>query len=423
MRHSRSFTGLVATLFLASCTPAIAPTGPTTTPSGRVAPSPARTTDAPHRKLRVALYPLVPDRAGVFARVAARFREVRPGVDLEDVDLTNKYYDPDAPDSILKTDAQVLEIDAVFLADSIAAKRLAELPPAVNVVDSDFAPVARGVGVQGNVRYAVPHWLCSNYLYSTKSFAPKLKTWPDMKKALRPSAAGQGLLIDLMGKTTLGELYFDATYDSLSDLTATLAATQDPNKRYEPAFQAILDAQSSCGPDACRVDALHQEPGSYAKLFTRKKGAAFVGYSEELYFALDETRNQCRPGDCVAEGDFEVLPFAFSEKGDHPFAFVDSLAINANSCKGDCIDDAASFIAMMNDDSMLTSILLPGGKQPPLYLLPARTTLNKALDEQAPLYPKLRAIIDGAVAVQGLELGRHLRMIGAAIDPKMRPAK
>jgi len=429
MSYSPSCTGLVAVLFVTSCTSSQIATTPTevaSTSSGVAAASSVGAADVPHRKLRVALYPFVPDRSGVFSRVSARFREVLPDVDLEDVNLTNKYYDPDAPDSIMKTDAQLLEVDAVFLADSIAAKRLAELPPAVRVIDSDFAPVARRVGVQDGIRYAVPHWLCSNYLYSTKSFAPKLKTWPGMKKALSSSLrAGQGLLIDLMGKTTLGELYFDATYDSLNDLEGTRAATQDPKKRYEPAFQAILDAQSTCGPDVCRDDSLHNEPGAYAKQFARKKGAAFVGYSEELYFILDEIRNQCKPGDCVAEGELEVLPFAFSDKGDHPFAFVDSLAINADSCKGKCVEDAAAFISMMSEDSMLRAILLPGGTQPPLYLLPAKTTLNDALDELGPLYPKLRSIMDGAVAVQGLELGRHLRKMGASLsdDPKMRPSK
>jgi hypothetical protein len=80
---------------------------------------------------------------------------------------------------------------------------------------------------------------------------------------------------------------------------------------------------------------------------------------------------------------------------------------------------------MMNEDATLTDILIPGGKSPPLYLLPARTTANKTLDTAAPLYPKLRAIIDGAVAVQGSGLGRSLRKMGATIndDPRMRLPK
>jgi thiamine pyridinylase len=256
--------------------------------------------------------------------------------------------------------------------------------------------------------------------------APKLKTWAGTKQALAASlGGGQGLLIDLMGKTTLGELYFDSSFDSLNDLGAALKAAEDPKKRYEPAFQAIVDAQSLCGSDFCRVKTLHNTAGGYARHFARKHGAAFVGYSEELFFFLDEVRNQCGTDPCVAESELEVLPFAFSEKGDHPFAFVDSLAINANTCTGDCVDDAAAFIAMMNEDATVTAILLPGEKKPPLYLLPARTTANKTLDASAPLYPKLRAIIDGAVPVQGAELGRRLRKMGASIndDPKMRVPK
>ena len=93
---------------------------------------------------------------------------------------------------------------------------------------------------------------------------------------------------------------------------------------------------------------------------------------------------------------------------------VDSLGI-ASTCKGDCLEDAAAFVAMMNEDATFLKILLPGGKQPPLYLLPARATVNPALDGAAPLYPKLRSVIERAVAVPGSQLGRQLRAMGKVI--------
>jgi thiamine pyridinylase len=373
----------------------------------------------------VALYPLVPDREGVFKRVAGRFRDRRPAVELVDVNLSDNYYDSDAKNSIMQTDADVLEIDSVFLEDIVAAQRIQPLPASVRVDVKDFSAVVRDVGLRGSDRLGLPHWLCSNFLYTTEALAPNLKTWSGTKQTLGASvSSGQGLLIDLMGKSTLGELYFDATFDALNDLVKVRVAAADPTKRFEQAFQAIADAQSLCGADFCRVKSYHNEVGAYARLFARRKGAAFVGYSEELYFFLDETRNQCGAASCVPEKDLSILPFAFSEKGDHPFAWVDSLAIAA-TCEGDCLEDATAFLAMMNEDSTLTAILLPGGKQPPLYLLPARVTANAVLDSAAPLYPKLRSVVEGAVAVRGPQLGRQLRAMGKAIDqdPKMRTAK
>src|SRR5438270_11347366 len=69
--------------------------------------------------LRVVLYPYVPDKTGYFYLLEQSFEASNPDIDLQIVDLSADYYDEDQADSLPKTNADVFELDSVFLDDFI----------------------------------------------------------------------------------------------------------------------------------------------------------------------------------------------------------------------------------------------------------------------------------------------------------------
>jgi hypothetical protein len=79
--------------------------------------------------------------------------------------------------------------------------------------------------------------------------------------------------------------------------------------------------------------------------------------------------------------------------------------------------DAAEFIRFMNDDNVYMSILLPQDGVP-AYLLPAKASLYSRQDllSHAPLYPKLRSIIESSEVPSDLGLNEELRNIGRRVD-------
>src|SRR5262245_23399119 len=83
------------------------------------------------RPLRVVLYPFVPDKISLFRLVEQSFERSHPEIDLQIVDLSDNYYDTDAPHAVTNTDADVLEVDSVFMQDLIDTRRIQPLSPEV----------------------------------------------------------------------------------------------------------------------------------------------------------------------------------------------------------------------------------------------------------------------------------------------------
>ncbi|WP_437668849.1 hypothetical protein [Sorangium sp. So ce131] len=370
------------------------------------------------RRLRVALYPYVPDYKGMKELVTAAFKKERPHTALELVDLGN-YYKPAEKDSIVQSDAHVIEIDSVFLDDLLPS--LQPLPASVGLNEADFHPAAVSVGKKGDGWVALPHWLCSNFLFTTRDAAPRLKTFSDLQRLAKASLPAAGLLVDLMGSSTLGELYFDAQVDAAGDVAKALPAGDPLAVGGTPGLKALLALRGLCAGGVCRSDSYHDDPSMYGRLMARKRGVALVGYSEILNAFVDEARKKCDGAPCLDEGALEVLPFALSDRGDKPFVWVDSLGVKS-SCTGDCLEDAAAFLAMMNRDDLLRAALIPEGSAAPRYLMPAKQTLSAALDKAAPYYAKLRPIVAGAAAARGPKLGATLRAIGGKIDDELAKA-
>jgi thiamine pyridinylase len=380
--------------------------------------------NGPRRQLRVVLYPFIPEYKAAEELVKREFEASHPKTELVLVDLASNYY-ASGDNYVGSACADIYELDSVFLAEFVQNHKIKELPDEVLLPQGDLLTNAdHGSRVDGK-RYGAAHWVCRDFLFFKKDEKPvHPNTLSALKAFIGPKhEPDSGLLIDLKGKSTLGELYLLSAYDTYHDWSVVEPKTQVFDKSLE---RGLLDLKNLCDARFCRDQILHEVTGIYGQEFARKRGKALVGYSELLHSVLLESQ-QCGKT-CLSDAEIEVDDFNISDSPSSPVSWVDSFTVSTH-CEDSCWADAADFIRMMNSDEMYMKLLLPSSalsfeKAPtppipvPAYLLPAKSSLysNKLLLSQAHLYPRLRSLVENAAVPSASQLNEHLRKIGATID-------
>ncbi|MFA7000498.1 MAG: hypothetical protein WC241_05340 [Candidatus Paceibacterota bacterium] len=372
--------------------------------------------------LKVILYPLVPAKDAYFRQVEAAFEERYPTIDLQLVDLSANYYDEDSPDAVTNTFADVIELDSVFLEDFVATGRVRELPGAAIRPAGTFLSVAeQAVTLKGKM-YGVPHWVCSNFLFSTAADPSSAKSLQDLRREIgEPHKVDKGLLIDLKGRSTLGEWYLDSLLDRHKSLQAASAFLSESTAD-KAVYADLINIRALCDSDLCRHDRYHNAPGFYPVQFARHRGRILAGYSEGLYYIGMEDLTKCREGECLSLGQIKIGPLPLSDAGSQSFAWVDSFVV-ARSCSGGCLSAAEAFLTFMSDASNVRDTLIPGYSEAPRYLLPALKSLyaDGALLAVAPLYATFYPLIEKAIPVRTRHLNQQLRAIGSTLDRSVLP--
>jgi len=367
--------------------------------------------------LRVILYPFLPAKDAYFRHVEADFEEHNPTIDLQVVDLSGNYYDESLPGAVTNTPADVIELDSVFLDDFIGAGRVLALPRSWTRPSGTFLDVAQQAVVSNGTTYGVPHWVCSNFLFSRRGDSLNPATLHDLVTQLgNPHGADQGLLIDLKGRSTLGEWYLDSLLDRYKTLAAAsshLSVSTADNAVYRD----LKAVRQLCDSNLCRADEYHEMMGFYSAQFARRRGRALAGYSERLYYVGSENLNDCRKGECVDLDEIKVNALPLSDSGSHAFAWVDSFVVS-KSCSDRCRRAARAFVSYMSDPKNVRATLTPGYGEAPRYLLPALQSLysDRALLAVAPHYSTFLLLIVDSVPVRSPHLNRQLREIGGFID-------
>ena len=350
--------------------------------------------------------------------VTTKFAQAHPDIRLVIVDLSDNYYGSFSDSYVGCAQADVYELDSVFLHDFAINKKIQPLPPAAILPDVGFLKNAVAGAEVGGVRYGSPHWVCGNFLFFAKSDQKmqELKTIHDLKKAIGAHpAAGGGLAVELMGKSTLGEFYLNAAFDRYPDWDDVAAHVGTFDKSLE---SDLVSLREMCEQDTCR-DSNQHETAFFAEQFGAKHARALIGYSESLNGALKQAANKAKcpsAAACLVDADIDVEELPLDSHAPKVMSWVDSFVV-AKKCTDQCLADAAEFIRFMNDDDLYMSILLPQDGVP-AYLLPAKASLysRQELLNHAHLYPKLRSIIEGSEVPSDLGLNEELRNIGRRID-------
>jgi thiamine pyridinylase len=370
------------------------------------------------RTLRIVLYPFIPGFDLFKNEVKSRFEQAHPDIQLEIIDLSDNYYGPFTSKYIGCTEADVYELDSVFLYDFAVNKKIQELPAeAVQPAGALLKNADLGSMVNGK-RYGAPHWVCGNFLFfdSSDSKLRGVKTLTQLKAVIGSQPKlDDGLAVDLMGKSTLGEFYLNAAFDRYGDLEQA----RQHVVLYDSALKDDLVGLSRiCVVESCRKSTYHDTP-FFAEEFAEKHARALVGYSESLNGALaaNADATKCPAGSaCRADANFDVEELPLDDKGAHTMSWVDSFTLDTK-CKGQCAKDATTFIQFVNSDDVFLLALLPANG-PPAYLLPAKASLysNSNLLAKAHLYSKLKAIIEEAAVPSALSLNEQLRNAGRQLD-------
>jgi thiamine pyridinylase len=364
--------------------------------------------------LRVALYPFVPDRLALFQKIEAIFECENPGVNvvlISSPNATDNYYDDDdaKKKGIQFVDADVYEIDTVLLSDFVNLGKIApiELP------FDDLAPeTVKAVTRNSNV-YGVPHWLCGNFLFYRKSDAAiaNAVTWKELVGTLGKRRAT--LLVDLKGRSTLGEWYLTALSANVGlEAAQTQIVSKAPVET--SAISYLQQILSACAVGFCRSQTLHDNTGFYARAFVRGQAAVYIGYSETIYYGLREVADNCLPtSGCMSEDEIAVraLPRFDAEKAETGVGWVDALAIDA-TLSGPKKDLALKFIRRVVSDDSYAAMLAPEWPYASRYLLPARTSVQIP---NAPLYSELLKAHAGRGTGTAPRLNQALRDVAQTV--------
>jgi thiamine pyridinylase len=357
--------------------------------------------------LRVALYPYLPERYALFALLAREFQRRNPGVtlDLVEVDPGKDYY----AGGLVALDADVYEIDTILLDEVIAANKIA--PLAVSL--AGFAPESVAAVTRNDVVYALPHWLCGNFLFYRKDDAEvrDAATWADLARVLKRRR--ESIFVDLFGHLTLGEWYITmlAEKSGLEAAQAAVLGSRTPDRDAVAALETIL---AGCPTGYCRSEAMHERPGFYARAFVHGAAAAYVGYSETIHYGLQEIIDNCQPGSgCLTADDISVrsLPSLVAGSPARGIGWVDGLAVSA-VLTGAKKSAALAFLAFATSAEGYRAVLEPCGLEAPRYLLPARTGLALA---GTPLYPAFYAAHAGRETGTAPGLNARLRSLAERI--------
>jgi thiamine pyridinylase len=369
----------------------------------------------PRRVLYVSLYPYIPDAPAAALALKQEFKRQHPEV-IVDITLNRNYYSPNAADKgVLFEDADVHEIDVIFLRDFLDKHKLAPLPPDFATSVGKLTPLAAQAATADGKLVAVPQWMCADFLIyrADKTDLASTHSLADLERALGPD---HGLLIDMTGSGTLGELYLSALLArDGSPETALSHITPDP----DPEILGRLQRTLALEPAGFGRNADYGKRGDfYARQFARRAGSAFVGYSEMTHEVLDETDVSCRVEDrCVTAADIRVAAFPFADGKVRPTVWVDMFGIDAR-VHGKTLTDAEDFIRYAVSVSAYRTLLIPQSGENPRYLLPAMEAAfnDPQILDAAPLYPAFRAVMDQGVVVTVPDLNAELHDVASRID-------
>lgn len=371
--------------------------------------------DTGPRTLRVEMYPFVPNADAMALTIKESFEDGCPGLNLQ-VIMNQNYYSSDNT-GILSSQADVYEVNSVFLADFIKHKN--PKLPSRELIDAagPVVPFAKDIATIGGVQFGIPHWICSDFLIFPKKLSQigTVKTPVDAARVFR--LLGRGLLMDLEGSSTLGELY-------LSILVAHYGSASEALKRLDPDHLdnyavSVLRSFVAMEPAGFGRDKdYHERDGFYPRQFARGKGSAFVGYSEDTYYALSETAQSCLKDEkCLTQDDLDVAAWPFADEGTKPVAWVDLYMLDSG-LESTKLRDAEAFVKFMTSASTYDMLLLPPDS-PPGYLLPARDDVySDGAIAPAKLYAKFRSVIASAIPVTAENLNYRLRQVALKLEEK-----
>jgi thiamine pyridinylase len=369
------------------------------------------------RQVVACMYPFIPAADTYYNELEQAYEALHPDIDLV-IKLNQNYYDPIK--GILKEEADVYELDCFFIKDFIAANKIQYLR-SHSLVAQNLMPVANIV-YQNNKLFAVPHWLCGNFLfYSIKDAgmrtANRLKS---LESAIgnKPTDKNQ-LLIDLNDPLRTAELYLDALLDEHGkiELIKKYCGIENINKI---AFENLKRvAQLTYSNESAEIS--WDKNGFYEKQFAKKNGRGLLGHSESLYYVLDEIiKAGSGRRNYLSSAEISVKDWNCSDKIPSSMGSVIALALNSK-LKGERLRDADIFLIYCGSRDDYRRALKPKPSEAPRYLMPPYKPYyqDTSITNYAPLYKVLYPLALRLSTFTQQGLVPKLRAIGNRINKNL----
>jgi hypothetical protein len=312
------------------------------------------------RSLNVSIYPYLPtDPAAGFGtlvqHVVQTYQSQNPGVVLNAVmDPNVNIYSFDALPQLLTSGGyDVVEADMLYLGALAEAQVINPAGQSQQVA----LPVAVAASTYKGILWAVPSWLCMDFIFTNDTNLASVQTLQALIAAMppAPSWTSMALVGDFNGSWRLPSIYINA-FVQLHGYGRIADAFTMPADPAVIANLATLTTQCATGTSAgnpCTNGTIHTEdgnnPGASERIFALGSAALDVGFSERSFFI----------GTASGSLPSTIIPVPWGSQA-QPLLFADSFVTSSSNCPpaSACTADAAAFIDMMTGVEMRNYIVM-----------------------------------------------------------------
>lgn len=317
-------------------------------------------TGVPQRALNVLMYPYLPSNPNnnfewMQALAALNYASAGSSDVLLNVVITSDeaydIYTPANYPTIYGTNGfDIVEADMIMLQQIVNDNGTNHIRSINNFDSTAYWPAAVNAVTWVDTPWAVPHWMCTDYLFGRDPKIADLTTFGDLNAYLAEQPAGTPPLIgNFNGHWRLVGLYLDAYADLYGYENIGGAFTMPPD---DTAISNIAALTSFCAIDGvnnCTNDYYHDRAdGTIAAAFAQGGSATYVGFSEQSFYVLLNEADRSAPlyATEVSYGTQQT-----------PMLYVDAFTINATTCPSEtpCDSDVQGFFDIINSPSVITA--------------------------------------------------------------------
>jgi len=347
------------------------------------------------RTLNVLLYPFIPtlqygNFSSLLTYVVNTYQAQNPQVLLNIVmnPSINIYDFPTLQTLVGPNGYDVLELDMSFLGFLVNNN----LITSVSIQGDQPWPIAKQTATFNGTVYAVPSWLCTDFLYYFLNDSRQRLTLKQLK-AIQNSSYDRLLVSDFDGSWTMTAMYLDAYVQTYGYASINNAFIMPPDANVIQNLYALVTLCGGKDGNPCIDGRYHNAAdGTVEKAFATGHSVLDIGFSERSFFINEYD---------TVPGILTEQPAVYGEPYETVLLlYTDGFVTNSSTCSsGTCPGDSQAFTTVMTGASMKTYIAfsqdLPSGAPPRHLLVATQPFWNQPIVQNDPLYQQFATIFTG----------------------------
>ncbi len=345
------------------------------------------------RTVNALLYPYIPTLQGNFnaleTYIINTYQASNPQVLLNAVfDPNINIYDFATLQQVLGPDGfDIAEVDMSFLGFLVTNK----LITSAKISGDPPFQVAQQAATFNGTLYAVPSWLCSDFVFYFGNQGDLSKLTLRQLRALRAAAQWRVLVSDFDGSWTLTSIYLMAYAQKYGYQNLQQAFTMPPDASVIADLNEFAVLCNAADGNPC-IDGTYHDgfDGVVEKAFATGQSTFEIGFSERSFFiSLYDT----------VPGTLVLFPVQWTGSNNGTMLFyTDGFVTNSSTCSsGLCPGDTQAFSTLMTSAAMKSYIAfsqdLPPGTPPRHLIVATQPFWNLNSVKNDPLYQQLAQLV------------------------------